>query len=333
MKTVTMADVAALANVSKSTVSQYINNRYDYMSEETKLRIQEAIQQLGYKPNYVAKSLKQKQTSTIGVIVANILHTFSTQVIRSIEDVCREANFHAIVCNADDNPQQEKEYIEMLRAKQIDGLIVFPTGGNMELYQSMVDEKYPVLFVDRLVKDLRVDSILLDNEKASELAVDHLVENGYKRIGMLTTSLDTNITPRIERINGYKKALDKHSLPVREEYYRGIDVSKMEAVLEGMFRLEEPPDALIAGNDLTIMEILKFTKKHNLSIPQQVAIIGIDEVSFSGIYHPALTTIAQPAFEMGKRAAKRLLAQIKGPYQDQTEIQRFAPQIIVREST
>lgn len=333
MKPVTMADVAALANVSKSTVSQYINNRYDYMSEETKLRIEDAIRQLGYKPNYVAKSLKQKQTSTIGVIVANILHTFSTQVIRSIEDVCREANFHVIVCNADDNPQQEREYIEMLRAKQIDGLIVFPTGGNMALYENMVKEKYPLLFVDRLVNDLQVDSILLDNEKASELAVDHLVENGYKRIGMLTTSLDTNITPRIERIHGYKKALKKHGLPVREEYYTGVDVSKMEAVLDEMFRLPEPPEALIAGNDLTIMEILKFAKKRNLSIPQQVAIVGIDEVSFSGIYHPALTTIAQPAFEMGKRAAKKLLAQIKGPYQEQKEVQRFAPTIIIREST
>ncbi|GAA4702761.1 LacI family DNA-binding transcriptional regulator [Brevibacillus fulvus] len=333
MKPVTMADVAALANVSKSTVSQYINNRYDYMSEETKRRIEEAIRQLGYKPNYVAKSLKQKQTSTIGVIVANILHTFSTQVIRSIEDVCREARFHAIVCNADDNPQQEKEYIEMLRAKQIDGLIVFPTGGNIDLYQTMVKEQYPLLFVDRFVKDLPVESILLDNEKASELAVDHLVESGYRKIGMLTTSLHSNITPRIERINGYKKALEKHGLPIREEHYKGVDVRQMDQVLAEMFRLPEPPDALIAGNDLTLMEILKFAKKHNLSIPRQVAVIGIDEVSFSGIYHPPLTTIVQPAFEMGKQAAESLLAQIKGSDRERKEIQRFAPKLIIREST
>jgi len=333
MKHVTMADVAALAKVSKSTVSQYINNRYDYMSEETKRRIEAAIQQLGYKPNYVAKSLKQKQTSTIGVIVANILHTFSTQVIRSIEDVCREANFHVIVCNADDDPRQEKEYIEMLRAKQVDGLIVFPTGGNMKLYEEMVAAKYPLLFVDRLVQGLPVESILLDNEKAAGLAVDHLVENGYTRIGMLTTSLEQGITPRVERINGYKKALEKHSLPVREEYYAGVELSRMEAVLEEMFRLPEPPEALIAGNDLTIMEILKFIKKHNLAIPDQVAVIGIDEVSFSSIYHPPLTTIAQPAFEMGKMAAEKLLAQIKGPYPEQREVQRFAPKLIVRKST
>src|SRR5699024_7278625 len=117
MKKVTIADVANLAKSSKSTVSQYLNGRYNYMSLDTKRRIEDAIKELNYQPNYVARSLKQKKTSTIGVIVANILHVFSTEIIRAIEDYCQLNQFHVIVCNADDDPNKEKIYIEMLRSK------------------------------------------------------------------------------------------------------------------------------------------------------------------------------------------------------------------------
>src|SRR5699024_10710326 len=124
MKKITMQDVANKAGVSKSTVSQFINNRYEYMAEETKIRIDDAVKELGYIPNFIAKSLKQKKTSTIGVIVANILHTFSNEIIRAIEDVCEVNQVHMFVCNADDNPEKEKSYMEMLMAKQVDGLII-----------------------------------------------------------------------------------------------------------------------------------------------------------------------------------------------------------------
>src|SRR5699024_11083960 len=129
------------------------------------------------------RSLKQKRTSTIGVVVANILHVFSTQVIRAIEDVCNEQEIHVIVCNADDNPEKERKYINMLRAKQVDGLIVFPTGSNIELYNSMVREQYPLIFIDRKVNGLAVDTFLLDNNDAVHQVVSHLVKKGHRRIG------------------------------------------------------------------------------------------------------------------------------------------------------
>src|SRR5699024_2344939 len=168
-------DVARRANVSKSTVSQYLNKRFNYMGEETKKRIEKAIDDLGYQANVIARSLKQKRTFTIGVIVANILHAFSTQVIRAIEDVCQEHDVHVIVCNADDDQEKEKKYIEMLRAKQVDGLIVLPTGENIELYETMVDTPFPLVFMDRKVKGLKVDTFLLDNEDAVKQAFTHFV--------------------------------------------------------------------------------------------------------------------------------------------------------------
>ncbi|PLS17714.1 LacI family transcriptional regulator [Bacillus sp. M6-12] len=333
MKRVTMADVAKHANVSKSTVSQYLNKRYDYMGEDTKKRIEKSILELGYQPNALARSLKQKKTSTIGVIVANILHAFSTQLIRTIEDVCHENDYHVIVCNADDDPHKEKKYIEMLRAKQVDGLIVFPTGGNVELYLDLLTSRYPLVFMDRIVPDIPIDTILLNNENASRLAVNHFLKRGYERIGIVTTSLDHRITPRMERLEGYKKALEDQGLPLKEEYMIGVEVSKMKGELKKMFSLPEPPQAILAGNDLSLIEVLNYVKQQQLSVPDDIGLIGIDEVSFANIYNPALTTVKQPGAEMGQKAAALLFERIEnGDSQTDIKIHRFEPELIVRDS-
>lgn len=334
MKRVTMADVAKRANVSKSTVSQFLNKRYDYMGEKTRKRIEEAIGELGYQANYVARSLKQKRTSTIGVIVANILHAFSTQVIRAVEDICNEQDMHVIVCNADDDPEKEKKYIEMLRAKQVDGLIVFPTGGNMDLYEGMVKENYPLIFVDRKVEGLAVDTFLLDNAGAVELAVDYFVSQGHRRIGMITTSLIRNVTSRVERIDGFKKALIARGIEPDDAYIKGLDVHEIKSGLAEMLALPEPPTALLAGNDLSLMETLYFIKENQIRIPEQLALISIDDVSFSNIYSPPLTTISQPTFEIGKQAAELLLEKItKSDIEKKSVVHRFQGELIVRSSS
>ncbi|WP_404456202.1 substrate-binding domain-containing protein [Virgibacillus necropolis] len=333
MKTVTIADVAEYAEVSKSTVSQYLNKRYDYMAVKTKKKIELAIEELGYRPNIVARSLKQKSTTTIGVIVANILHEFSTQVIRSIEDVCNELGFHIIVCNADDEPIKEKKYIEMLRAKQVDGIIVFPTGDNVELYKRMVEENYPIVFMDRRIPEVPVSSIMLHNENAASIAVEEFISQGYKRIGIITPSTVEKITPRLERISGYKQALQKHNLPIVPEYIKSLDIHHIQEGLKEMLELPKPPEAILAMNDLALIEILKYAKENAIKIPEDVALIGIDDVSFASFYNPSLTTIAQPTFEMGNKAAQLLLNKIKKTNTEDTEeIYRFEPVLIKRSS-
>ncbi|MFG6147120.1 LacI family DNA-binding transcriptional regulator [Halobacillus sp. B23F22_1] len=333
MKTVTMADVAKQANVSKSTVSQYLNKRYDYMGEKTKLRIEEAIKELGYQPNIVARSLKQKSTKTIGVIVANILHTFSTEVSRAIEDVCHSSDFHTIICNADDDPAKEKKYIEMLRAKQVDGLIIFPTGNNRDLYKRMLAEKYPVVFLDRPVTDIPVSSVMLKNEKAAVLAVNHFYEKGWRRIAMITASIADNVSPRVERIEGFRKAHHSLELDVIEEYVKSVEPHEVKDTLLEMWQKDNPPEAILAGNDRVLREVLTFVKETKLSIPEDLSIIGIDDVPYADFYNPPLTTVAQPTFQMGKKAAEVLLDKIhkKQPEDDRPD-DRFEPQLIPRAS-
>ncbi|MGM7719915.1 LacI family DNA-binding transcriptional regulator [Metabacillus sp. Hm71] len=302
---ITMADVAKRAGVSKSTVSQFLNKRYEYMSEETRYKIRDAIKELGYQPNYVARSLKQKRTSMIGIIVANIMHRFSTEVCRALEDYFNNYDMNAIICNADNDPEKERKYIEMLRAKQVDGLIIFPTGQNIELYQEMINAAYPVVFMDRKVKDLIVPTVVVNNKEATKHAVEHLIKKQYTKIAIATEEL--TISTRHERKQGYMEALKNNNMPVLEEYMISTPIHLMAEELEKLFSLEEPPTALVAANDLVFLEVLKFAKENDIKIGKQLGLIVFDNIPFANLVSPTVTTISQPAYDMGKKAAELLL--------------------------
>ena len=333
MKKMTIGDVAKHASVSKSTVSQYLNKRYKYMSEQTRERVAASIEELDYRPNIVARSLKQKSTFTIGVIVANILHSFSTQIIRAIENKFHEKGFHIIVCNADDEPDKEKDYIEMLMAKQVDGIIIFPTGGNVSLYEQMKKTDFPIVFMDRTIDDIEIETVVLDNDRAAQLAVDQFVDNGYRKIAIVTTSIIRNISPRLERIQGYKNALERYQIPVNPAYIKNANTDRLLTKRWKNFSpCEEPPQAILAANDIVLMEVLKYIKKHDLKIPEDIAVIGIDEVPFASFYTPSLTTISQPTIEMANLAVQLLINQINKEGTEKPKVYRLQPTLISRGS-
>ncbi|MGJ9459610.1 LacI family DNA-binding transcriptional regulator [Oceanobacillus sp. CF4.6] len=332
MKTVTIGDVAKRAGVSKSTVSQYLNGRYEYMAVETKERIKKIIAELDYNPNKIARSLKQKKTTTIGVILANILYSFNTKVMRAIEDICNESGYHVIICNADDNPEKEKRYIEMLLSKQVDGIIAMPTSSNIELYQKLWKRNFPLVFIDRILPDMKVSTMLLDNEKATKLCVGELAGNGYEKIAIMTMTPATS-TPRRERLVGYKKAVEEYGVYTNGDYVIASPIKEMQIRLENLMESQNRPEALIATNDLTLMEILKYVRVNNLKVPEDLALIGIDEISFADIYTPSLSTIAQPTFEIGAGAAELLIEKINGKELDKGNVHRFEPELIRRFSS
>lgn len=330
MAVITMADVAKKAGVSKSTVSQFLNKRYEYMSKDTRYKIEAAINELGYQPNHVARSLKQKRTSMIGIIVANIMHRYSTEVCRSLEDYFNEHDMNAIICNADNDPNKEQKYIEMLRAKQVDGLIIFPTGQNVELYKNMVNSGYPIVFMDRKVKDIIVTSVVVNNREATIRAVEHLIENGHKKIAIATESL--TISTRLERKQGYMDALMKNNVPVLEEYMISTEIKLMSTELEKLFSLQDPPTALVAANDLVFLEVLKFAKEREIKIGEQLGLIVFDNIPFADLVSPSVTTISQPSYDMGQKAAELLLKQI-----NKEEVKKadtvFSCELYIRDST
>lgn len=327
----TMSDVAKKANVSKSTVSQYLNGRYEFMSKKTREVIELVIEETGYSPNAVARSLKVKKTSTIGVIVANILHKFSTEIIRAIEDVCMEAEVHVIVCNADDDPGKERKYIQTLMAKQVDGFIIFPTGNNIDMYNLLEEREIPLVFLDRIIPDLSVNTVLLDNFKAVDIAVETFVQANHKKIGIITMPATDYVTPRLERLKGFRISMERFELPINENHIITNSLDQIQQKITEVFEGPEPPTAILAGNDLVLLEILNECKNNGRKIPNDFSLISIDDVSYANIYQPSLTTIKQPSELIGKRGAEILLKSIRGEVNDQ-KIYRMNPTLISRES-
>lgn len=331
-----MKEVAELAGVSKSTVSQFLSKRYNYMSADTKKKIEQAIEELGYIPNEVARSLKHKKTYIVGVISSTILSRFTTEVVRAIEDECQRKGIQVIVCNTDDDPLKEKEYVQSMIARQVDGLIIFPTEENKKLYALLLKNGYPFVFVDRKINDISVDTVLLNNEKASELAVETFIRNNHTRIGIITFPLGKKtITTRSERLSGYRKTLDSYGLAVNEGYIKSGRLDQLPGLIDELFHMDPPPTSIVATNDMILEQVLIYAKRNQLTIPDDFSLIGIDDVSFASFYTPPITTISQPSFEMGKKSARLLLDKIDQREQEpdgRADIIRLDPAINHRES-
>ncbi|MBC1435580.1 LacI family transcriptional regulator [Listeria rocourtiae] len=332
-KSITIEDVAKKAGISKSTVSQYLNKRYEYMSQGTREKIEQIIHELNFHPNESARNLKNKKTTLVGIVVANIRHAFSTEMIRIIENALEEQDIYVIICNSDDNPEKEEHHIRALLSRKVDALIIFPTETNATIYQQVVEEEITVVFIDRIVEGLCVDTILLDNHTAASLAVSKLVTGGHRKIAMFTLPTKSAISPRIERIEGYKASLNACGIPFKTDFLYSGELHTLQTGLTKMFQLKEKPNALIAGNDLVLREILHFLKVQKLTIPTDVAVIGIDDVSYADIYQPSLTTIAQPTEKMGLKVAEIILNRLESKKKKEAGVYRFVPELKQRDSS
>lgn len=330
---VTITDVAFKAGVSKSTVSCYLNGRYESMSPETRERITAVISELEYRPNALARSLKQKRTHTIAAIVANILNPFSTSVIRGAEDCCKKAGMNLILCNADDDPAKEKEYIEMLLSKQVDGLIINTTGFN-NIYIKDVSLHTPVVLIDRKVPEIQCDTVAVNGSAGSRLAVEHLLALGHRNITMFTLPYH-GISPREERVEGFKQALRLHSLPFLSSSLveTETDEDSLLGCLARLMRESSRPTAIFGANNLMTMAVIKAAKKLKLVIPDDIAIIGFDDWEWAPLVEPPVTVVAQPTYAMGEKAAATLLQRIKsGKRNKKPVLIVYEPELIPRKS-
>jgi LacI family kdg operon repressor len=333
-KRVTIDDVAKRAGVSKTTVSRYLNGRYEALAEETLKRIQEAIRALDYRPNRMARGLKRDKSLLIGIVVADITNPFSTAILRGAEDVCKRHGYSLMVCNTDNDPAKEREYIFMLQAQRIDGLIINTTGQNNEFLHQLAAEHTPVVLVDRKVPELDFDTVTVHNEQATTEAVQYLVEQGYERIGFFSEPID-GISSRMERLvafhqvlsrYGHRSVADVYEVDLRDERQLG---EKLDAFLHhsrGQSR------ALFAANGVMLLKLLLELKKKGLSIPEDTAVLGFDDLDWAPVVGPGITTIAQPTYEIGVTAMERVLQRMEG---DDSPAQQIAlpGRMIIRGST
>ncbi|GAX89820.1 LacI family DNA-binding transcriptional regulator [Effusibacillus lacus] len=329
----TIDDVAKKAGVSKSSVSRVLNGNFQYMSEDTKNRILDAIRELSYTPNSLAQSLKKKKTQTIGIILSDISNPFWSEVLKGVQDECMRNGYGLMVSSSGEDPDLEKENILMLKNKQVDGLIVNTTGHNSDLFENLTAEKFPFVFLDRLPDGTITDTVVVNNVLGARQAIQFLVDQGHKRIGILLYPIE-NKSPRIERLEGYKQALTANGIPIDESLVkicRQERGSGIEAVHE-MLSLPDRPTAIFSTNTMLNLEVLTGVKKAGFKVPKDVSVIGYDDYPWVPLLDPPLSTVAQPAFEMGIQAAALLLNKMKAKRWKKPQIVQLDPELLIRDS-
>ena len=327
----TMKDVAAHAAVSVATVSAVLNGN-KYVSSGLTQRVRESIKQLGYERNSLAQGLKMQTSHAIGLIISDITNPFFTSVVRGVEDVANTRNFSLILGNTDEDLKKEKSYIRLLESKRADGLIVAVTAGSHEYLHAWPAQHLPLVSIDRSLFALGIDSVLVDNVAGACKAVEHLITLGHRRIGVVTGI--PGITTTEERLTGYKQALEAHGIPFDPTLVAVAD-SRVEGGKFGTLQLltqgTAHPTAFFVMNGLMVIGALQAITKVGLRCPQDIALVGFDDFEWAAVMHPRLTTVRQPTYEIGRRAAQLLFERLEKRDSVPQEV-RLLPQLIIRES-
>ena len=307
------------------------------MSRETRVRIKRIIEELGYRPNALARSLKQKKTHTLAAVVSSILNPFMTNTIRGAEDYCKEAGFNLILCNADDDPQQELTYIQTLESKQIDGLIISTTGRNNEALKELNLNGTPVVLFSRYVPEIGVDTVTVDNKLGVRMGIRHLLSLGHQNIAFFVLPYrQIPVTPRRERVQAYQDLLQEYDLPQEAAWL--VETERDESLLSAHIEelLQSPgrkPTAIFGGNDLMTMSIVRVLVKQGIKVPRDLAVLGFDDWEWAPYLNPPVTVVSQPSYEMGRRAIERLVGRIKKQFGDAApELELYEPELIARQS-
>ncbi|SDG75122.1 transcriptional regulator, LacI family [Thermoanaerobacter thermohydrosulfuricus] len=328
---VTIKDIAKLANVSITTVSRVINNKTEGVSEETRNRILQLVKELGYQPNAIARGLVTKKTKTVGLIIPDISNPFFPDIARGVEDSAHIYGYNVFLCNTDDNLEKESEYINALKEKYVDGIIF--TSSSIPKHEHITDlikSGIPVVIMDRRIDSEDIYGVFLDNYEGGYIATKYLIDLGHKRIGCITGPL--YISNAIERLEGYKRALVDNEIEVDNRLIFEGDYKINSGIIGAEKLLEHEVTAIFASNDLMAYGAYKAIRSYGYKIPDDISVVGFDDIQLSQILEPQLTTIRQPAYDMGLTAARMLIKLIEGKKMNK-KIANFRPQLIIRQST
>lgn len=331
----TIADVARKAGVSRSTVSRISNGNFGQNTEETVKKVLKVIEELDYRPNALAKGLKVMRTNVIGIVLANLQNPFWIKVLEGVEDTCRSKGYSLMICNSSDEAEIEAEHIKQFRMRQVDGIIINPTIKNIDLYNQLKNDNTPFISINRKVYGQEFDMVVVDNVAGGKMAVKHLLDLGKEKIAIFLYP-PKNISPRIERLQGYKEALAERQirldpeLMIISEEKPGAIKTKVKELLQS----DNRPDAILSTNNMMTLEIMEGIKELDLRIPHDISLVGYDETVWSKHLNPPLTTVNQPSYEMGQLAAERLINLIEKntPVDEEQKIVSLKPNLIIRES-
>ena len=327
---VTIEDVARLAGVSNSTVSRVLNKK-EYVKESTRKKVFNAVAELGYKPNRIARSLRASMSQIIGLIISDIQNPFFTSLVRAVEDIAYKHNYSLLLCNTDEDPEKEKLYVELMLSERVSGVIITPTREYDCPVKKLLEMHVATVCVDRQVLDCETDSVVSDNVESSFKLVEHLIKKGHQRIGALLGP--SEISTFRERLQGYKKAHKKYALPIDENMIEQGIPKELEGyeLANKLLDLPERPTALIAGNNLMALGAIHAIKDRKLSLPGDISLVSFDDREWAQLITPTITVASQPTYEMGKQAAELVMRRLEN---DDSPIEHLVleSEIILRES-
>lgn len=313
-------DVAKLANVSISTVSSVINNNKS-VSDELRKRIEDAIKELDYQTSPVARSLKNRKSGTIGVILPNIASIFFPQLLNGIENTAYKYGYSIMYFNSHQNINKEKQYMEMLAQYFVEGIIIDSSvdikngsGYIRFLTEKIIQkQKIPIISLERTLFDKKIGSVKVDNESGGYLVTKHLIELGHKSIAHITGH--TGYPMSLDRISGYRKALQEHGLDYNESLIKSGDFSPLSGYIAMKELLKQglPFTGVFAGNDQEAIGAMKAIKEEGLRIPEDIAVAGFDDVSVATLVEPPLTSISFSKYDLGAMSVESLIQSIRNP--------------------
>lgn len=330
----TIRDLALKLEISISTVSRALRNAPD-VNPETKRAVLELAKKLNYEPNRVAQSLRIKKTNTIGVIVPEINQHFFSAAISGIQEYCSKHHYSIMICQSMESIRMERSNIHMLVSNRVDGLLISLSSQTktFDHLEQLIDKKIPILMFDRVCNDLNVSRVVVDDHDGAFKAVDYLIKTGCRNIAYIGGP--ENLFISNQRLQGYRDALAKNGLPIREEYIvhcKDLHTDPAEAASQ-LLDLPSPPDAIFCFNDPVAILTLQVLKERQVAVPDEVSVVGFTNEPVSRYIEPSLTTVAQPAYEMGQIAAKLFIQEMESKEEVTPVTRILKTELIIRNST
>jgi LacI family transcriptional regulator, galactose operon repressor len=332
-KNITIKDIARMANVSHTTVSRALNNKSRICSE-TKEKILAIARQLNYRPDFIARSLVMKRTKTLGLVITTIANPFYNELAQGIEATARGLGYNIILCSTRSDLSAEKQYVEMLRSKGVDGIIFTSAHLHDANIVALAEEDFPMVLVNRrtyepIVKE-KIDYVGVNNIRGGYLGIEHLIKLGHQQIGLIGGSSESSVG--FERLEGGKKAFRAYGLEERADYFLEGDFLKGSGYEGGkqFLRMKEPPSAIFAANDYMALGAYEAILDQGLRVPEDIALIGFNDIEFTSMKGIELTTIGQKKYEMGSLAVKCLVERIEEGRFDSSKEIILEPELIVR---
>jgi LacI family transcriptional regulator len=332
IRVATIKEVADHAGVSVATVSRVVN-KTGYVSLDLQERVQNAMRTLNYRPSALARSLRRQETQTIGILVPQLDQPFFSALVFAVEKTLFSSDYRALICSAEERRDKEDAYIEMLMRQRVDGVILVPTGQSTDNVRRLLDEGVPVVLVDRDIPNLAINRVLCNNYPGGASAIEHLLALGHRRIGMIGGPDYSEAI--IDRMNGAREALLAAGVEVDPALCITGSMPQFEmGYTMGMQLLDrsDRPTAIFAFNDVIAIGVLHAAAELGLRLPDDLSVIGFDDIPAAAYSIPELTTVAQPIYAMGEQAANLLIRHIRDS-DAPVESVKLETQLIIRKST